>query len=179
MRKRRHVQTPEEAANIRDRDSANLEDESVKSTNETGVVILKCHDKLDIRMLAKTYAGGDHVMQVQTAAGRFVCVNLREYLQQTDGRCRSQHIVPLIEKLRAYYGVGRAGRRWWKYLFWGLNNMFYISLHGILILTSSLLYKLCIYVMTAMEAQEKMLSAIKSSQESFERMFMASLVKKD
>ena len=45
MRKRRHVQTPEEAADRRDRDSANLEDESVKCTNETGVAILKWHDK--------------------------------------------------------------------------------------------------------------------------------------
>ena len=44
-------------------------------------------------MLARTYAGADHVMQVQTAAGRFVCVNLREYLQQTDGRHGSYGLV--------------------------------------------------------------------------------------
>ena len=28
-----------------------------------------------------------------------------------------------MDQLRAYYGVGRAGRRWWKYLLWGVINV--------------------------------------------------------
>ena len=31
--------------------------------------------------------------------------------------------VDHMDRLRAYYGVGRAGRRWWKYLLWGLINV--------------------------------------------------------
>ena len=31
--------------------------------------------------------------------------------------------VDRLDQLRSYYGVGRAGRRWWKYLFWGVLNV--------------------------------------------------------
>ena len=31
--------------------------------------------------------------------------------------------VDRMDQLRSYYSVGRAGRRWWKYIFWGLWNI--------------------------------------------------------
>ena len=31
--------------------------------------------------------------------------------------------VDRMDQLRSYYSVGRAGRRWWKYIFWGLLNI--------------------------------------------------------
>ena len=29
----------------------------------------------------------------------------------------------VLPQFRSYYSVGRAGRRWWKYIFWGLLNI--------------------------------------------------------
>ena len=31
--------------------------------------------------------------------------------------------VDRMDQLRSYYGVGRTGRRWWKYMFWGVMNI--------------------------------------------------------
>ena len=31
--------------------------------------------------------------------------------------------VDHLYQMRAHYGVGRAGRKWWKYLFWGILNV--------------------------------------------------------
>ena len=31
--------------------------------------------------------------------------------------------VDRMDQLRSYYSLGRAGRRWWKYIFWGLLNI--------------------------------------------------------
>ena len=37
----------------------------------------------------------------------------------------NKHIggVDKLDQLRSYYGVGRAGRRWWRYRFWGILNV--------------------------------------------------------
>ena len=93
--------------------------ESVKWTNEAGVMILKWHDKRDICLLATNDAGGDHVMQVRRKRQHVdlsVPTFVRSYNKLMGG-------VDHMDQLRAYYGVGRAGRRWWKYLFWGIINV--------------------------------------------------------
>ncbi|XP_033639103.1 piggyBac transposable element-derived protein 3-like [Asterias rubens] len=41
--------------------------------------------------------------------------------------------VDHCDQYRSYYNVGRTGRRWWKYLFWGLFNQ---ALVGVVIKTA-------------------------------------------
>ena len=82
--------------------------ESVKWTNEAGVVILKLHDKRDICLLATNDAGGDHVVQVRRKRQQVDLSNptyVHAYNKLMGG-------VDHMDQLRTYYGVGPAGRRW-------------------------------------------------------------------
>ena len=70
------------------------------------------------RSMRKKRAGKDFVRQTRRNLQLIelsvpVCVGT--YNQHTGG-------VDSLDQLRSYYGVGRAGRRWWKYLFWGILN---------------------------------------------------------
>ena len=99
--------------------------ESVKWTNESDVMIVKWHDKRDICLLATNDAGGDHVVQVRRKrqlVDLSIPTCVRSYNMLMGG-------VDRMDQLRAYYGVGRAGRRWWKYLFWGLINVGLVNAH--------------------------------------------------
>ena len=35
--------------------------------------------------------------------------------------------VENLDQLRSYYNVGRTGRKWWKYVFWGMLNISIIN----------------------------------------------------
>ena len=94
--------------------------QSVKWTREdSSVMVCKWHDKRDICMIATNNAGDDEDVQVRRNRQQVVlstptCV--RDYNQMMGG-------VDRLDQYRSYYNVGRSGRRWWKYLFWGIFNI--------------------------------------------------------
>ena len=93
--------------------------ESVKWTNETGVMLCKWHDKRDVHMISTNDAGGDHVIHVRRKRQEVdlsVPTCVRSYNASMGG-------VDHLDQLRSYYGIGRSGRRWWKYIFWGIINI--------------------------------------------------------
>ena len=52
-----------------------------------------------------------------------------------------------MNQLRSYYNVGRGGRRWWKYLFWGLLNIDTIN--------AKILWALCNWPLLAEDLQDE------------------------
>ena len=93
--------------------------ESVKWTNDTGVMLCKWHDKRDVHMISTNDAGGDHVIHVwrkRQEVDLSVPTCVRSYNASMGG-------VDRLDQLRSYYGIGRSGRRWWKYIFWGIMNI--------------------------------------------------------
>ena len=74
------------------------------------------HDKRDMYMVVTNDGGGDEVVQARRK---------RQEVQLTVPTCirsynRLMGGVDHMDQMRSYYGVGRAGPKWWKYLFWGL-----------------------------------------------------------
>ena len=93
--------------------------ESVKWMNDSGVMLCKWHDKRDVHMNSTNDAGGDHVIYVRRKrqdVDLSVPTCLRSY-NASMGR------VDRLDRLRSYYGIRRSGRRWWKYIFWGITNI--------------------------------------------------------
>ena len=93
--------------------------ESAKWRNEEGVMLVKWHDKRDVFVIATDDAGDDFVRETRRNRQMIdlsVPVCIHSYNQHMGG-------VDRLDQLRSYYGVGRAGRRWWKYLFWGILNV--------------------------------------------------------
>ena len=94
--------------------------QSVKWTREdSSVMVCKWHDKCDICMIATNNAGDDEDVPVrrnhqQVVLSTPTCV--RDFNQMMGG-------VDRLVQYRSYYNVGRSGRRWWKYLFWGIFNI--------------------------------------------------------
>ena len=93
--------------------------ESAKWVSDDGVMLVKWRDRRDVFIIATNDTGED----LARRAGRdgqpatvAVPVCVRRY---------DEHMgeVDQLHQLRTYYGVGRSGRRWWKYLFWGLLNV--------------------------------------------------------
>ena len=93
--------------------------ESLKWTNDEGVMLLKWRDKRDVFMVATNDAGLDEVKLVRR---RNVEVDLPvpTCVKRYNGLMGG---VDMLDQLRAYYSVGRSGKRWWKYIFWGLLNI--------------------------------------------------------
>ena len=99
--------------------------ESVKWTNDANVTVIKWHDKRDVYMVVTNDAGGDEVVQARRK---------RQEVQLTVPTCirsynRLMGGVDHMDQMRSYYGVGRAGPKWWKYLFWGLINIGLVNAH--------------------------------------------------
>ena len=93
--------------------------ESLKWTNGDNVMLLKWRDKRDVFMIATNDAGLDVVRRVRrhnTEVDLPVPSCVKRYNSLMGG-------VDRLDQLRAYYSVGRAGRRWWKYIFWGVLNI--------------------------------------------------------
>ena len=93
--------------------------ESIKWTNDDSVMLVKWRDRRDVYMIATNDEGLDVVRQVRRSnvpcdLATPCCV--RRYNSLMGG-------VDRMDQLRSYYTVGRAGRRWWKYVFWGLLNI--------------------------------------------------------
>ena len=87
--------------------------ESVKWTNDTGVMLRKWPDKRDVHMISTNDAGGDHVIHVRRKRQEVdlsVPTSVRSYNALMGG-------VDRLDQLRSYYGIGRSGRRCWKYIF--------------------------------------------------------------
>lgn len=93
--------------------------ESLKWTNDDGVMLLKWRDKRDVFMVATNDAGLDEVKRVRQ---RNVEVDLPvpTCVKRYNGLMGE---VDRLDQLRAYYSVGHSGKRWWKYIFWGLLNI--------------------------------------------------------
>ena len=56
--------------------------------------------------------------------------------------CRyNEHMggVDHLNQMRSYYSLGRAGRRWWKYLIWGLHNV------GIIVMIIIIIFLIIIF----------------------------------
>ena len=83
-------------------------------TSDTDVMACKWRDKRDIHMLSTNDGGGDDVETWRNRQRVLLktptCV--RKYNKFMGG-------VDRMDQLRSYY----SGRRWWKYLFWGLLNI--------------------------------------------------------
>ena len=87
--------------------------ESIKWTNDDGVVLVKWRDRRDVYMIGVNDEGLDVVRQVRR--NNMPCDMLtpccvRKYNSLMSG-------VDRMDQLRSYYSLGRAGRRWWKYIF--------------------------------------------------------------
>ena len=90
--------------------------ESEKWVNDDGVLLCKWHDKRDVYMIATGDAGDDTVRPTRRD---------HEVVDMSVPRCvlrynKSMGGVDHLDQMRSYYSVGRSGRKWWKYLFWGL-----------------------------------------------------------
>ena len=82
-------------------------------------MLMKWRDKRDVFMVATNDAGQDDIRQVwrhNVEVELAVPTCIKRYNEMMGG-------VDRLDQLRAYYSVGRAGRRWWKYIFWGLLNI--------------------------------------------------------
>ena len=93
--------------------------QSVKWVNDDSVMLCKWHDKRDVFIIATNDAGEDSIRHVRRN---------RQQIDLTVPTCvkiYNKHMggVDHLDQMRAYYGVGRAGRKWWKYLFWGILNV--------------------------------------------------------
>ena len=93
--------------------------ESIRWTNDDSVMLVKWRDRRDVYMIVTNDEGLDVVRQVRRRnmpcdMPTPCCV--RKYNSLMGG-------VDRMDQLRSYYSVGRAGRRWWKYIFWGLLNI--------------------------------------------------------
>ena len=93
--------------------------ESAKWMGEDGVMLVKWHDKRDVFIVATNDAGEDFVRRTWRN---------RQLIDLTVPVCVGRYNLHMggvdrLDQLRSYYGVGRAGRKWWKYLFWGLINV--------------------------------------------------------
>ena len=97
--------------------------ESVKWRNECGVMLIKWRDKRDVFLIATNDDGKDHVKQTRRHRQQIelsVPECVRKYNLSMGG-------VDRLDQFRSYYGVGRSGRRWWKYVFWGVLNIAVIN----------------------------------------------------
>ena len=99
--------------------------ESVKWTDESGVMVCKWKDKRDVYLIATNDAGGDvvkHVRRKHRDVDLTVPTCVLAYNKSMGG-------VDHLDQMRAYYEVGCTGQHWWKYLFWGLINVGLINAH--------------------------------------------------
>ena len=83
------------------------------------MTLCKWRDKRDIFLISTNDAGGDNEVEVRrkrqlVTLATPTCVH--KYNKYMGG-------VDRMDQLRSYYGVGRTGRRWWKYVFWGVMNI--------------------------------------------------------
>ena len=93
--------------------------ESVKWSSDNSVMLCKWRDKRDIFLISTNDAGGDNEVEVRrkrqlVTLATPTCV--QKYNKYMGG-------VDRMDQMRSYYGVGRTGRRWWKYVFWGVMNI--------------------------------------------------------
>ena len=82
-------------------------------------MLCKWHDKRNVVIIATCDAGEDSIRHVRRN---------RQQIDLTVPTCvkiYNKHMggVDHLDQMRAYYGVGSAGRKWWKYLFWGILNV--------------------------------------------------------
>ena len=97
--------------------------EFVKWRNECGVMLIKWRDKLGVFLIVTNYDGNGNVKQTrrhrqQNELSVPECV--RMYNLSMGG-------VDRLDQFRSYDGIGRSGRRWWKYVFWGVLNIAVIN----------------------------------------------------
>ena len=93
--------------------------ESVKWTNGDGVMLMKWRDRRDVFMVATNDEGLDVVQTVRRNDAE-VQLSTPTCIKRYNGRMGG---VDRLDQLRVYYSVGRAGIRWWKYIFWGWLNI--------------------------------------------------------
>ena len=70
-------------------------------------------------MIATKYSGEDVVRQTRRG-NQLVDLSVPECVARYN---KSMGGVDHLDQMRSYYGIGRSGLRWWKYLFWGILNI--------------------------------------------------------
>ena len=92
--------------------------------NPHGILVCKWKDKRDVMMIASNSNGGDVVKtrtknktEVHHVPNMIVMYN--KYMGGVDHN----------DQFRAYYNVGRSGKKWWKYVMWGLLNIATVNAH--------------------------------------------------
>ena len=94
--------------------------ESAKWTTDDNLVMLcKWHDKRDVYMIATNDSGEDIIKQTRRG-NQLVDLSVPECVARYN---KSMGGVDHLDQMRSYYGIGRSGLRWWKYLFWGILNI--------------------------------------------------------
>ena len=92
---------------------------STKWTNGNGVMLVKWHDKRDVCLIATADDWKDGVKEVRRKNQVFE-LTVPHCVQRYN---TSMGGVDRMDQMRAYFPVGRSGRRWWKYLLWGFLNI--------------------------------------------------------
>jgi len=87
------------------------------------ILVCKWHDKRDVHMLA-TCAGTGVTKKNVRRQHQMVQIDVPDcvllYNKYMGG-------VDHLDQYRAYYSVGRTGKKWWKYLFWSILDITIIN----------------------------------------------------
>jgi hypothetical protein len=95
--------------------------DSVKYVSEHNpdMLFVRWKDKRDVYMLS-TNNNGENTVKTRTPFRVDELVTIPTVVAKYN---KSMGGVDHLDQLRSYYTVGRTGRKWWKYLFWGMLNI--------------------------------------------------------
>ncbi|XP_063971496.1 piggyBac transposable element-derived protein 4-like [Lytechinus pictus] len=83
------------------------------------VTVTRWKDKRDVYLISTNNDGSDG-QKSRTKFRRDERISIPTVIQDYNAEMGG---VDHADQLRSYYNVGRTGRRWWKYLMWGLLNI--------------------------------------------------------
>ncbi|KAL2091670.1 hypothetical protein ACEWY4_013933 [Coilia grayii] len=89
-----------------------------RKVGRDGMMVCRWMDKRDVFFISSSHAGRDQVKQRSKFNSQRISVPdvVIDYNKKMGG-------VDHLDQFRSYYNVGRTGKKWWKYLFWGLFNI--------------------------------------------------------
>ena len=89
------------------------------------LLVTHWHDKRDVYIMSTCCNTGSHELQCWRNKERAVIQRpdaVKEYNEHMGGTDK-------FDQMRAYYNVGRTGRKWWRYILWGLINFSIVNAH--------------------------------------------------
>ena len=86
--------------------------------DNTSIMVIHWKDKGHVYVISSNNNGED-TLKPQTRFGNEEMITVPTAVTDYNAKMGG---VDHSDQLRSYYNVGRTGRRWWKYLFWGLLN---------------------------------------------------------